>query len=229
MKHPPYRSSRFRSTKSHSDLGLGGTVCPARDLRRGQSSPRKIEACPVWQCFWSESRNCAKFGKSQGSQPECSPFSSHMPAGQTFPLGLISLTLKFRRLTWPNLTGRSFVDRSPSCVTRSVLSVCPPSLSGNVRPARACDSRMCSTWVVSPDTCLIGRSFVSQSRFSPDDLPNRASLYPLRGEMWPLQKFCARRARAGQTFPNSLIKPGVSGAGLIRLIFANFVLCAHRA
>ena len=30
-------------------------------------------------------QNCAKLGKSQGSQPEFSPFSSRMRAGQTFP------------------------------------------------------------------------------------------------------------------------------------------------
>ena len=29
--------------------------------------------------------HCAKLGKSQGSQPEFSPFSSRMRSGQTFP------------------------------------------------------------------------------------------------------------------------------------------------
>ena len=62
----------------------------ARDLRRGQTSPRKVETCPIRRVLRSESRfgrqNCAELGKSQGAQPKISPFSGRMRAGQTSPI-----------------------------------------------------------------------------------------------------------------------------------------------
>ena len=68
---------------------VGTLALRARDLWTGQISPRKTETCPIWQVFRSESRFvgqiCAKLGKSQGSQPEISPFGGRTRAGQTFP------------------------------------------------------------------------------------------------------------------------------------------------
>ena len=46
-------------------------------------SSRKIETCPICKIAIVR-HNCANVGKSQGSKPKISRFSSRMRAGQTF-------------------------------------------------------------------------------------------------------------------------------------------------
>ena len=65
---------------------LRGNVCPARTgLPDGPNFPTEDRDLPrLASCLLKIAivrQNCAKLGKSQGSQPKFSPFSSRMRAG----------------------------------------------------------------------------------------------------------------------------------------------------
>ena len=78
------------SRNVNTDWNQCGNICPARTgPLEGPTFPSEdrdvpyLARCPVR--IAPARPNCAKLGKSQGSQPEFSPSSSRMRAGQTFP------------------------------------------------------------------------------------------------------------------------------------------------